>query len=48
MTAGRFAIERWLTNQKFYPVDIILNVSPFPYVNLGMNSRPVGGRSSEI
>jgi hypothetical protein len=37
----------WWTNREFSPVDIIHLGSPCSYITCGMNSRPVGGRSSE-
>jgi hypothetical protein len=47
MTTGRIAKELWWANQEFSPVDIIPPLFPCPYVTFGMNSRPVGGCSSE-
>jgi hypothetical protein len=46
MTAGRIARELWW-NQEF-PLSVSFhNVSPCSYIAWGMNSTPVGGRSSE-
>jgi hypothetical protein len=47
MTTGTIARELWWTNQKLFSPDII---PPWFYMlvyHLGVNNRPVGGRSSE-
>jgi hypothetical protein len=45
-SAGKIARDLWWTNQ-FSPVDIIPPCLSMLFYHLGMNNRPVGGRSSE-